>query len=120
MPQNVPSEQTASILLRSPKPDQETGLIDFFANNFTCTGMLSSRSNLFWVPSNFHNLLADESAKSSVLAASAMALARLQRPPYYLREAQTMYGTAVLSLNAHWQTGVAYNKEAVYLCLYHS
>lgn len=105
------------VITGSPKLNEERGLIDFFANNFTCTGAPNSRSNLFWVPGNFNDLLNVNTARYSVLAVGAMALARLRRSPYYLREAQRMYSTAVLSLTNNWNGLAISDKEAVYTAI---
>lgn len=105
------------VFFESPKLKEDTGLIDFFTNNFTCTGTLSSRSNLFWVPGNFDDLLKHDTARFSVLAVGAMALARLQRSPHYLREAQKMYSTAALSLTDSWKNIQFESKEAIYIAV---
>lgn len=96
------SESEAPTVNRSPKLGQDSGLVDFFANNFTCSDSVEMRSNLFWIPRNFDDFLKDKTAKLSVQCAGAMALARLQRSPYYLREAQKTYSVAALSLADLW------------------
>lgn len=107
----------AVALFNTLKLDEEKGLVDFFANNFTCTGSLANRSNLFWVPTNFVDLLKDNTTHISVQCVGAMALARLQRSAYYLREAQRMYSTAVISLNKRWNEGKSHNEESVFLAV---
>jgi hypothetical protein len=84
---------------RSPKLDQDRGLIDFFANNFTCSGTVEVRNNLFWIPRDLDSLLLrDDTTRLSFQCTGAMALARLRKSPEYLREAQKRYSAALLSL----------------------
>lgn len=94
-------------MIRSPKLDEDNGLVTFFANSFTCNNFKPG-TNLFWIPTNFEDLLKSDCTRFSVQSVGAMALARLQRSPYYYREAQRNYGLALLSLANVWnqQSGV--------------
>lgn len=108
-----PSRSASPRVIPSPKLNEDRGLIDFFANNFTCNP--SNRgNNLFWIPSNFDDLLKEDCARYSVQSVGAMALARLQRSPYHYREAQKNYSLAVLNLTEFWrQNGEGAVKDAV-------
>jgi len=100
-------------IIYSPALNVETGVVDFFANNFTWGRSSGPGTNLFWVPSNFDDILKHRSARLSTQSVGAMALARLHKSSYYLREAQRHYGLALLSLAELWQQGVDLEKDAV-------
>lgn len=102
-------EDTLAIV-KSPKLNSEDGLINFFANNFTSRG---KGTNLFWVPSHFGEILKNDSAKYSVQSVGAMALSRLQRSTHYYREAQKLYGIALLSLAELWRQHLVVDKDAL-------
>ncbi|KAK0123652.1 hypothetical protein ONS95_008664 [Cadophora gregata] len=75
------------------------------------------RSNLFWIPQSFNDLLKDDCAKLSVQCAGAMAIARLKRSQYFLREAQKKYGVAVLGLAQQWQTGGSAGQDTTFIAI---
>ncbi|PVH70336.1 hypothetical protein DL98DRAFT_597925 [Cadophora sp. DSE1049] len=108
---STPSDPPVS---RSLKIGEDSGLVDFFANNFTCNDAVEMRSNLFWIPQNFEDLLKDECAKLSVQCAGAMAIARLNRSQYFLREAQKKYGVAALGLAKLWQNDALAGQDTMF------
>lgn len=101
-------------LIRSPKLNAEQGLVDFFANNFTCR---HTGTNLFWVPDNFDDILHEHSARCSVQCVGAMAMARLFRSSYFYRVAQKLYGTALLSLSEVWRQDIKIRSEATIVAI---
>lgn len=106
----------ASAMAHSPALDLENGWIDFFTNNFACSGTADSKSNVFWIPPNFEDLLKNDSARFSVQCVGAMAMARLQKSPCCLHEAQKKYSLALLRLAEIWQQNVANaQKDMIFL-----
>jgi hypothetical protein len=98
-PQAIESDPAEkSIITRSPKLDQDNGLVDFFANNFTCGGLPTARHNLFWIPSNFEEILRDSNVTSAIQCTGAMALARLHKSTEYVTLAHGIYSSALRGL----------------------
>ncbi|KAF2161453.1 hypothetical protein M409DRAFT_59155 [Zasmidium cellare ATCC 36951] len=87
--------------------DQETVWIDFFVNQYTCSGTTDSKSNMFWIPSNFHYMLSNDSVRFSVQSVGAMAIARLQKSPRCVEAAQKKYSQALLSLASEWRRTIS-------------
>lgn len=93
----------AGSMPKSPAVDQDTACIDFFVNQFACGGITDSRSNMFWIPPNFHGMLNNDSLRFSVQCVGAMAMARLKQSPQLVQEAQKKYSQALLSLSDSWR-----------------
>jgi len=103
-------------LNRSPKLDEQSGVITFFTNNFTC-GRSRPGTTLFWMPSNFDDLVKTDCARLSLHSVGAMALARQQRSSDLFRDAQKMYGLALLSLAKVWSHEAEIDKDAIQLAV---
>ncbi|KAK4505466.1 hypothetical protein PRZ48_003429 [Zasmidium cellare] len=108
----------APAMLYAPAVDQETAWIDFFVNQYTCSGTTDSKANMFWIPPNFHDMLRDDSLRFSVQSVGAMAIARLQKSQPGVEEAQKKYGQALLSLANGWGQVVSNaQKDIVFLVI---
>lgn len=102
----MPSETR---IARSPKLDEDRGLVDFFTNNY------ASPDNIFIVPEEFEGLLKIDIVRFSTQSVGAMALARLKRDPYYYRKAQERYGTALIALAEMWRLNEGIEQDATLL-----
>lgn len=111
-PSALASEPT---IIHSPKMSEDSGLVDFFTNNFTSHNANSFGDNLFGVPDNFNDLLKNGLVNLSIQSVGAMALARLRRSPYYLRRAQERYGSALIALAEVWRLDDDIERDAILL-----
>ena len=101
--QQMLSSSSAPVLPVMIQPEKARGSIDFFINNFACDETSGMKTNLFWVPKNFSDLLTNDCVMLSAQCTGAMALARLHRSSDYAFQAHRLYALAIRSLAKMWQ-----------------
>lgn len=102
----------------APTLNEDSGLIDVFTNNFADSNSTETRTNIFWVPKIFFELLLKRDAvKLSAQCTGAMAIARRHRSSKYCRQAQQKYGSALLSLADLCRRGEPQDQDAIFLAM---
>lgn len=86
------------MMQESLRLNKHQGLIDFFTNNFAADNTWI-KTNAFWLPPNFDDLLStNKCVQSSVHCNAMMALARLRRCRRYAVDAHEKYSVALMRL----------------------